>query len=197
MASCKSRINSSTRSVQADGTVSDEISVVKDTWLTPFKTLLNPDTIDNNIREVDLPVFPNTMNGTDALNVNIMFEEIAQALRAAHKGKALGIDLLPVEVFKNQTCVHFIFHLFSACFKTNCVPEVRWKGTITPTKMDSSKDSLCCVLNNGHLKFVESNGYVIDEQNVCQKGKSTIDHFSNLTGLLELKKLQKKDTYVA
>ena len=42
---------------QADGTVTYDISAVKDTWLTAFKALVNPETSADNIREVHMPVY--------------------------------------------------------------------------------------------------------------------------------------------
>ena len=44
---------------------------------------------------------------------------------------------------------------------------------------------------------MDTNGYIRDEQNGFLKGRSTVDHLASLTNLIETRKLNKKDTFVA
>ena len=180
--------------VLADGSVSTDVGVVQDE---------------------DVPVYPDPVNGSDELNSDITCNEIRQALNAAKTGKAIGVDSIPVEVVKNPTCAQFMLHLFNACFKSGCIPDTWGEGIIAPIQKDMSKDNrdpgnhrvisiapamyklYCYIVNNRLNKYVTSNGYMANEENGFMKGKSTIDQLSTLTNLIETRKLQKKDTYVA
>ncbi len=55
----------------------------------------------------------------------------------------------------------------------------------------------CGVLNNRLVTWTEINGLIADEQNGFQRGRSTLDHLSSLTSIIETRKLKRLDTYVA
>ena len=197
-----------------DGTVSTNIQDVKDKWLTAFQTLLNPVQADNNLTDMDIPIYPEPLN-SEMLNADIAYEEVVNTLKEAKNGKAVGVDKVPTEVLKNKTCAIFMTHLFNACFKSGVIPEIWGRGIITPVLKDPAKDHsdpgnyrglsiapsmyklYCGVLNHRLSKYVRENDYIVDEQNGFQKDKSTVDHLITFTNILETRKLQKKDTFVA
>ena len=202
--------------IQDDGSVSNDVDSVKLKWLNAFKALLNPSTPADPENDEDIPKYPAPLNETgDGLNKDIVIEEVAQVLKNAKRGKAIGIDGLPVEVLKNKTCAQFMLHLFNACFKTGTMPDMWGKGIITPIVKDTSKElrdpgnhrgitiatamyKLFCGILNGRLsKDMHENKYIVDNQNGFQKGRSTVDHLSTLTTIIESRKLMKMETFVA
>ena len=54
----------------------------------------------------------------------------------------------------------------------------------------------CNILNERLSKWVENNNKLMDCQNGFRKHRSTLDHLSTLTGIIETRKLQQKSTFV-
>ena len=50
----------------------------------------------------------------------------------------------------------------------------------------------CSIINDRLTTWTESNGLLADEQNGFRKKRSTVDHISSLTNIIETKKKQKK-----
>ena len=55
----------------------------------------------------------------------------------------------------------------------------------------------CGILNNRLIKWAETNEILGDEQNGIRKGRSTIDHISSITNIIETRKLKRKQTFAA
>ena len=55
----------------------------------------------------------------------------------------------------------------------------------------------CGVLNSRLEAWVDENNLLCDEQNGFRKSRSTLDHLSTLTSIIETRKANKTDTYVA
>ena len=55
----------------------------------------------------------------------------------------------------------------------------------------------CALINNRLTKWTESNNILADEQNGFRSGRSTIDHISSLTNIIETRKLKRKQTFTA
>ena len=55
----------------------------------------------------------------------------------------------------------------------------------------------CSVINERLSRWVEDNDKVTDEQNGFRRKRSTIDHVSSLTSLIETRKKLKKSTFCA
>ena len=53
------------------------------------------------------------------------------------------------------------------------------------------------MLNNRLVKFAEENNIYVDEQNGFRRGRSTVDHISTLTSIIEYRKLNRLSTYAA
>ncbi len=55
----------------------------------------------------------------------------------------------------------------------------------------------CGVLNSRLVTWAEVNQLLCGEQNGFRRNRSTVDHLSSLTSIIETRKLQKKDTFTA
>ena len=97
-----------------DGSVTNDEHAVLERWANDFAGLYNrPDLADNidNIRsENNISVSDSTM-----LNTTISKSEVQESIMNAKRGKATGIDEIPVEVLNNTTAVAFLVSLFQAC----------------------------------------------------------------------------------
>ena len=64
----------------------------------------------------------NASNQQMSYNQLISILEVKKAIDAAKRGKATGIDNIPMEVMKNDTAVSFLHVLFNICFDNGSVP---------------------------------------------------------------------------
>ena len=140
---------------------------------------------------------------------------IKRALDKAKKGKAFGVDLIPVDVLKNDTSVLFLQILFNVCFETGRIPTSWGKNIIIPIPKTSTADprdplsyrgislassmyKLYSSLINIRLSlWSEENSKIVDVQNGFRKNRSTIDHLSSLTSIIETRKKMKLSTVCA
>ena len=63
------------------------------------------------------------------LNTTISKSEVQESIMNAKRGKATGIDEIPVEVLNNTTAVAFLVSLFQACFAFGVTPEEWTRGS--------------------------------------------------------------------
>ena len=99
-------------------------------------------------------------------------------------------------------------NLFNKCFISWLIPDI-WKKRIIQQipKSNDIRDSMnypglsitskankmyCNILNKRLTLWNDANSIIINEQNGFRKGRSTIDHLSTLTYIVETQKLQKK-----
>ena len=127
----------------------------------------------------------------------------------------MGYDEIPVEVLRNGQSKRFLLELFNSCFTTSKVPSTWYKGIINPIPKCSTKDPrdpvsyrgitlacsmyklYCSVLNSRLNIWSETNGMVEDEQNGFRKGRSTLEHLSSLTTIIETRKSASISTFVS
>ena len=174
--------------------------VFDDEHLKRVKELLNnPDT----------PEFPKS--DCSSLNCPITYEEVRKAVYEAKLRKASGIDGIPAEVLRNETCIDLLFKIVSYAFANGKVPSEWSKGIIKPLpKGDDTRNplnyrpitiiSIPCkiyanILNKRLLLWLEENGLIADEQNGFRKNRSCQDHVYALYSLIHNRKLRKKETY--
>ena len=118
-------------------------------------------------------------------------------------------------MLQSDTCIHFLHRLFCVCFETGKIPEAWEYGIITPLLKDPTSDSrnpmnyrgitvtsavykaYCNVLNQRLTFWAESAGKLTDFQNGFREKRSTIDHLTTITSIIENWKSMKKSTYVA
>jgi hypothetical protein len=60
---------------------------------------------------------------------------VLKVLTKAKNGKAPGIDLIPVELYRNNLLLHVLHKLFNICFKFGKIPSVWCKEIITQYKL--------------------------------------------------------------
>ena len=148
------------------------------------------------------------------LNESISVEEILKGLTKLKCNKARGFDSIPAEVIKNQRLQGALTVLFNRCFVSGVVPSAWKKGVIHPIPKSSTADKrdplsyrgitvtsslynlYCVILNNRLVKWEEEYSVLNDAQNGFRTGRSTIDHISSLTSIIETRKLKKQSTYV-
>ena len=191
--------------------IRDKNEVMKK-WKNDFQTLLNP--IESEGSEI--------LDSTDLdedndyyLNSLISSQEVVNAMKAMKRNKAFGADGLPAEVLKGACLTELLVAMFNKCFSTGITPEA-WKyGIIQPIPKSSTsniRDPLgyrgitltsvvykmyCYILNKRLTVWDDRNGVISDTQNGFHKGRSTLDHISTLTSIIETRKLKGKSTFAA
>ena len=114
----------------------------------------------------------------------------------------------------NDCCIYFLYGLFNNCFETGIIPSSWNNSIINPIQKPNCTDArdpagyrgiastssvykaYCSILNERISKWAEETGKISDKQNGFRKGRSTIDHISTLTSIIESRKLVKQSTYV-
>ena len=99
--------------------------------------------------------------------------------------------------------MYCLLKLFNVCFQTGQVQKEWSKCIINPIPKSSTNDRrdpmsyrgialapasyklFCGILNNRLIKWAETNEILADEQNGFRKGRSTIDHISSITNIIE------------
>ena len=201
--------------VLEDGTISRDCKDVLEKWKHEFCSLLNA---KPNDAQQTTNTFANVMPAErlDPLFYeHISLFEVTKAICDAKKGKACGFDSIPVEVLCNDASVSFLHVLFNVCFDKGMVPSSWGKCIINPIPKSSTADPrdplsyrgislasamyklYCSILNNRISSWSESNGKLVDEQNGFRKARSTIDHVSTLTNIIETRKKKKLSTFCA
>ena len=102
----------------------------------------------------------------------------------------------------------FLHKFFNACFETGRVPETWSKGSINPIPKASTSASrgsfsyrgitlapvtfkvYCTILNERLKSWNEQHNLIVDEQNGFRKQRSTLDHLTTLTSIIENRKKQ-------
>ena len=151
----------------------------------------------------------------DFLDREISVDEVYNVIRVAKCGKAPGYDEIPVEVYKNQTALCALTRIFNVCFSTGKVPDVWSRGIITPIPKSSTSDVrdplafrgitlapssykiYCGILNSRLTKSLDDFDILHDEQNGFRTNRSTLDHLSTITSIIECRKIRKLSTFAA
>ena len=125
------------------------------------------------------------------------------------------MDEVPGEVLKNAKVIAFLHQFFKVCFESGKIPETWSKGIINPIPKASTKDPrdtlsyrgitlspvtykvYCTILNERLVSWNEQQNIIVDEQNGFRKKRSTLDHLTTLTSIIETRKKARKSTYCA
>jgi len=193
----------------ADGTISTSRTDVLNKWQQDFEDLLNNDSdpSEHVIQDID--------DVTSPMNEVITHQEIMVALKRMKNKKAVGEDGLPVEVIRNPNVLFYFYKLINQIFTSFKVPVLWTKGIIQPIPKSSTCDKrdpmayrgitisssvyklYCSVLNERLSTWAEESNLLVDEQNGFRKGRSTIDHLSSLTNIIDTRKKKRKATFCA
>lgn len=143
-------------------------------------------------------------------------QDVFKAIEFLNKNKSAGHDDIPAKVLQSKSCINFLHRLFCVCFETGKIPD-SWNYGIftlilkynnTGDKRDASNyrgitvttsiyKAYCALLNERLTKWAEENDIIEEEQNGFRRHRSTIDHLSTLSNIIETRKKAKKSTYVA
>ena len=172
--------------------------------------MLNPNNATSNVTQGD-----GVSHSEFNFNSDITRDEVYKAISRAKKGKSAGLDEIPTDVLKTMLLLAFSIDFFSVCFNTGIIPNDWSYSIITPIPESSTGDArnplhyrgislapacyklYCGVLNSRLEAWVDENNLLCDEQNGFRKSRSTLDHVSTLTSIIETRKANKTDTYVA
>ena len=200
-----------------NGDINDNIPTVLEKWKSDFSNLFNPPE-DNLAESINLDPHPEIvqpMTYDVGMNGIFTFEEMEKMTRKAKCNKAPGFDEIPMDVLKNDSACFFLLRLFNVCFAVGKVPTEWSKCVLNPIPKSSSLNKIdplsyrgialapasyklfCGLINNRLTKWVEENNILADEQNGFRADRSTIDHVSTLTNIIETRKLKRKQTFTA
>ena len=147
-------------------------------------------------------------------NSEITLDEVQKVMSKAKNNKAVGIDTLPNEVFKNENSILLWHKFFNRCFKTGIVPDIWSKALIKPIPKGGSTDRriplnyrgisllptiskvYSSVLNERLLSYLENNSLLTDTQNGFRKLRSCVDHLYVLTSIIRNRKVKGLSTFV-
>jgi len=195
--------------------ISTQPGVVIDTWKKAFQGLLNPESgipDDQSLPNLNHDAVPIDHGSMEA---RIATDEVRKQLSTMKFGKAAGVDELPLEVLTNSALCDYMTELFNTCFDSQVIPTMWMRGVINPIPKDNTKDPreplnsrgitlacvmykvYCGVLNRRINQWTELHQLLTDEQNGFRQGRSTLDHLSTLTSIVEERKARKLSTFVA
>ena len=149
---------------------------------------------------------------SSALNNDITYEEVSNAIDKAKCGKAFLV--VPNEAMKNPEAKLLLHKMFNICFQTGLSPTDWLKSDTKPLFKGGEKDPrnpldhrpLCimsciakiysCVLNVRLQNHLNSNNLLSDTQNGFRAGRSCIDHIYSLVTILRNRKSENKQTFL-
>jgi len=197
--------------VDANGNVTKLKPEVLNVWKESFEKLLN-------VNEPNVPT-ESVINCVDiditSLNSEITKVEIYEALQKSNKGKAYGVDGIPVECLNNDRCITFLCKLYNECFTSGVFPSMWKRGLICPIPKGNIEDlknpegyrgitlavssyKLFCGIMNSRLKtWSELNNVLHDEQNGFREDRSCVDHLQSLVSIIEGRVKRKQSVFTA
>ena len=147
------------------------------------------------------------------MNSVITRDEVIKAVNSIKTNKTSGIDNVSAEVLKNSALSDIVTVLFNKCFRYGIVPDT-WKlGVINPVPKSSTSNEkaplsyrgitlapviykiYCTILNKRLSQWEKQNEILHGAQNGFRKNRSTVDHISSLTSIIETRKLKRKSTF--
>ncbi|XP_033736423.1 uncharacterized protein LOC117324610 [Pecten maximus] len=207
-----------------DGNTVNDTNAVLERWRFDYESLYATDSEDStsyneeHFRTVKERIANDTVPikhdfNISELNAPIQRQEIMDAICRAKIGKAAGIDSIPAEALKNDTCVDIMFSLISHCFTHGVVPD-KWKqGIINPIVKPNSTEPgnpltyrgitllsvpckvYCDILNRRLSSWLEKHNILHDAQNGFRKDRSCQDHVYSLYSVVKNRINAKKSTY--
>ena len=203
--------------VDQNSNVMKDSSKVFDKWKTEFSGLLNPsDEQQPDLSQIDTIQNINFDADEDAsLAREFSILDVQRAVCNIKNNRAAGVDEIPGEVLKNGSVISFLHKLCNLCFDTGKVPDIWCKSVISPIPKCTTSDPrdplsyrgisitpvvykvYCSLLNDRVMAWSEHNNLIYEGQNGFRKGRSTIDHISSLTQIIETRKKLKMSTFCA
>ena len=133
---------------------------------------------------------------------------------SAKKRKAMGNDMLPNEVLKNDNTINLLQQLIQLCLDTGKVPDEWTKAIIKPIPKSSENDPriplnyrrmnlLICtakictsIINQCITSFLERYTMLCKKQNGFRAKRSCSDHIYILHFVLKQRQIENKNTFI-
>ena len=121
---------------------------------------------------------------------------------------------IPNEVSKSPPLLNMLFCLFRFCFKHSIVPSVWYKSIIKPIPKSSKNDPriplnyrgisllstvyklYSSILNARLTEYLETEEYLVDEQNGFRRSRACIDHIHTILTIVRTRIAENKSTFV-
>ncbi len=203
------------------GNIVTDVNVVLNKWATEYESLYkghcetNFDNVfyDNVIRDKN---YLEQLSDIDAeYNYDISLNEVKCVTRKAKNNKAVGLDYIPYEVFKNEQSLSILVSLFNKIFVTHLIPCIWRKAILRPIPKSSTIDPrlplqyrgiallstvyklYASVLNNRLVTYLDKENIYAEEQNGFRKKRSCTDHVYTLSTILRNRIAQRQSTFIA
>ena len=206
-----------------EGHITADINCVLDTWANTYGKLYVPyEDADNvfdkefyetKLRELDMSDNDPTPDNP-ILNETIRLNEIQNSFLHAKNNKAVGLDNLPYEVFKNNESCIVLAVLFNKLFDTGVAPSVWLRALIKPIPKGSTSDPrlplqyrgisllspvgklFSCIINARISMYLETNKLIVEEQNGFRPKRSCEEHIFTISSLIRTRNSLKESTFV-
>ncbi len=202
--------------------ITTEPRFVLNKWKTEFQNLYTFSPLagvydDNFYDECVDDLSDIELNGPVLFNMDhdINVLEVRKVIGKSKQNKAIGIDNLPYELFKNGKSDDILTCLFNKIYNTGLIPCVWNLAIIKPLPKSGMLDPrlplqyrgisllstvyklFSSVLNNRVLKTAEDNSLYVEEQNGFRPERSCADHLFSLTSVIRNRKNKKLSTFVS
>ena len=203
------------------GNINTDIKFVTNKWRTEFEKLFSSPPTDGDFDQNFYNDCCNALNELErdtvnlpGLNHEISEDEIRKVIKSSKNKKAVGIDNLPNEVFKNDKSVSLLIALFKKVFEFGLLPNVWNKALIKPIPKSSTIDPripleyrgislistvyklYSSLLNSRLTSVLEQQDLIADEQNGFRRKRSCEDHCFVLSSIVRNRKALNKSTFV-
>ena len=203
--------------------VNTDINYVTNKWKSEFQKLFSCSTgetvsqfDDAFYRECCDSLNEMESNGPSlpGLNHEITEQEVRKAIGNCKARKAVGIDNLPNEIFKNEISIEVFTLLFKKIFECKVFPSIWAKSVLKPIPKSSTIDPrvpleyrgisllstvyklYSSILNSRLTNCAELHGLLAEEQNGFRKARSCEDHCFALSSVVRNQKALNRSTFV-
>ena len=192
--------------VMTDDGISNDRQVVLETWKSCFESLYKVDEsafdmrfVQQKLHETD--IYHGSMIN-EHLNRPLEKDEVTRAITGSKNGKAVGCDMIPNELLKNDIVVKLVYGFLQLCFANKLIPDC-WRRAIIhpiPKEQGTLRDPLryrgialqCCmykvlsnVLNHRISDHLEKEELLAPEQNGFRKGRLCQHHIYALVNTIQ------------
>ncbi len=209
--------------IDNDGIVVSDTTVVLERWKSDFEKLYNcnQNCFDDDFKREKVLLKESWERAmldplyieNKILNKNFSIMEVKHMVLKAKNKKAVGLDKVPNEMFKNDPMISVLLEFFQACFDSSLIPDLWRQSLIFPIPKDPKKDKriplnyrgisllstisklYTAILNKRILDFAELSGVLADEQNGFRPNRNCIDHIFSLTSIIRNRKNQGQSTF--